>query len=59
MNIKDVKKEEIEEIYDFLQGLEDYGHIFHYPPENLDSPFEKIMEGIEEIQEMMKDSFEM
>ena len=46
-------------MYDFLEGLQDYGHIYHYPPEKLDEPFKKIMEGIEEIQRLMKDSFEM
>lgn len=59
MDIKIIKKEEISEIYDFLEGLRDYGHIYHYPPENLNTPFNKIMEGIKEVQQMMKDSVEM
>ena len=59
MDIKQIKKEQVTEIYDFLQTLQDYGHIYHYPPEKLDEPFQKIMQGIEEIQKLMKDSFEM
>ncbi len=59
MNIKKIKEEEVSEMYDFLEGLQDYGHIYHYPPEKLDEPFKKIMEGIEEIQQLMKDSFGM
>lgn len=59
MDIKEIKKIEIGEIYDFLQGLEDYGHIYHYPPEKLDEPFKKIMEGIDEIHKLMDDSWSM
>lgn len=59
MNIAEIKKYEIEEIYDFLEGLRDYGHIYHYAPENLDKPFQKILEGISEVQQMMNDSFEI
>ncbi|MFL0354792.1 hypothetical protein [Xanthomarina sp. GH4-25] len=59
MDIKEIKSTEVSEMYDFLQGLEDYGHIYHYPPEKLNKPFKKMMEGIEEIQQMMKDSFDM
>jgi hypothetical protein len=59
MDIKEIKKEEVSEMYDFLKGLQDYGHIYHYPPEKLDDPFKKIMEGIKEIQQLMEDSFDM
>ncbi len=59
MDIKEIKKEEISEIYDFLNLLQDYGHVYHYPPEKLDEPFKKIMEGIQEIQQLMDDSYEM
>lgn len=59
MDIKEIKNIEVGEIYDFLEGLQDYGHIYHYSPEKLDEPFKKIMEGIKEIQKLMKDSFEM
>jgi molecular chaperone GrpE (heat shock protein) len=59
MDIKEIKKQDVSEIYDFLEVLQDYGHIYHYPPEKLDDPFKKIMEGMQEIQQLMKDSFEM
>ena len=59
MDIKEIKSTEVSDMYDFLQGLEDYGHIYHYPPEKLDEPFKKIMERIEEVQQLMNDSFEM
>ena len=59
MDIKEIKKYEISEIYDFLEGLQEYGHIYHYLPERLDEPFNKILEGIEEVHRLMKDSFEM
>jgi hypothetical protein len=59
MDIKEIKKLEIGEIYDFLEGLQEYGHIYHYPPERLDKPFSKIIEGIHEVQQLMKDSFEI
>ena len=58
-DIKELKKQEVEEILAFWQGLQDYGHIYHYPAEKLNAPFKKIMDGIDEIQELMKDSNEM
>ena len=59
MDIGKVKKHEMDDIRDFVSGIEEYGHIFLLPVERLDEPFRKILEGIEEIQQMMKDSFEM
>ena len=59
MDIKEIKKQEVSEMYDFLEGLQDYGHIYHYTPEKLDEPFKKIIEGMQEIQQLMKYSFEM
>jgi hypothetical protein len=59
MDIKKIKEQEIKEISDFLEGLEEYGHVYHYPPEKLDEPFKKILEGIQEIHELMDDSYEM
>jgi len=58
-DIKEIKKYEMEEISDFLNKIEDYGHIFHMNPKLLDEPFKKIMEGIEEVEKMMDDSFDM
>jgi hypothetical protein len=59
MDIKEIKKYELMEIRDFLDGIEEYGHIYHYPPEKLDEPFRKILEGIAEVHKLMDDSFEM
>jgi hypothetical protein len=59
MNITEIKRDEFEEIQDFCESLREYGHIYHYPPEKLDEPFNKIMEGIKEIQRLMDDSWEM
>ncbi len=59
MDIKQIKQTEIQEIWDFLLGLEEYGHIYHYPPEKLNEPFKKILEGIEEVQKLMKESWSM
>lgn len=59
MDIKKLKSDEIQEIRDFLEDLEDYGHIYHFPPENLDEPFRKILEGIQEINNLMKASYEL
>jgi len=59
MDIKEIKKEGMSEIIDFYYFIEDYGHIYHYPPEKLDEPFRKILEGIEEVKKLMDDSYEM
>lgn len=42
-DIAQIKKYELEEIQDFLDGIEEYGHIYHFPPEKLDAPFANIM----------------
>jgi hypothetical protein len=39
----------MEEIIDFWQHIEEYGHIFYGDNQELEEPFKKIMEGIEEI----------
>jgi hypothetical protein len=48
-NIKDLRHAEMEEIIDFWQHIEEYGHIFYGDNQELEEPFKKIMEGIEEI----------
>lgn len=58
-DIKEIKAQEMSDIQDFCYSIEEYGHIYHYPADKLDEPFNKIMEGIHEIAELMKDSFEM
>lgn len=59
MDIKKIKEQELHDISNFLEVLEEYGHVYHFPPEKLDEPFNKILEGIQEIHELMKDSYEM
>ena len=59
MNIKDIKKYELQEILDFYYGIEEYGHVYHYPPERLDEPFKKILEGMAEVNKLMNDSWSM
>jgi hypothetical protein len=58
-DIKEIKKAEMQEIIDFYYCIEEYGHIFHLDPKLLDEPFKKILEGMEEINKMMKDSWSM
>jgi hypothetical protein len=59
MDIKEIKKQEMDEILDFYHGIEEYGHIFYLDPKLLDEPFKKILEGIKAIEDMMKESYEM
>lgn len=59
MDIKKIKEQEIHDISNFLEVLEEYGHVYHFPPEKLDEPFKKILEGIQEINELIDDSYEM
>lgn len=58
-DIKKLKYEEMQEIRDFCDGIDEYGHIFHLDPKVLDEPFKKILEGISEIQKFMDDSWSM
>ena len=37
MNIKDIKKEELEKILDFYNGINEYGYIYHFSLES-DNP---------------------
>jgi hypothetical protein len=48
-DIKNLRKEEMEEIIDFYYSIEEYGHIFYGDNTELEGPFKKIMEGMEEI----------
>lgn len=59
MDIKQIKNSEMQEIADFCQRIDEYGHIFHLDPTLLDEPFKKILEGIREIDNMIDDSFSM
>lgn len=57
MDIKDLKPHELQEIIDFYYRIEEFGHIFHLDPKLLDEPFNKILEGINEIDNLMNDSY--
>ena len=52
-NIKDIRKNEMQQIYDFLVHIEEYGHIFYSNNQDLEEPFKKITEGIEEIRKII------
>ena len=47
----------MQEIIDFYYFIEDYGHIFYDNPNILDKPFNKIIEGIEEIKEIIDNNY--
>ena len=57
--INEIKSIEIQEIKDFLENLEEYGHIFHLDPKLLDKPFNQILQAMSEIEDMMDESFSM
>lgn len=59
-DINHLKQIEISEIYNFLEFLEDYGHIFYKDKDNLellDKSFSKISEGIEIVKNLINDSY--
>lgn len=58
-DINQLKNNEMNEIIDFYNKIEEYGHIFHLDPELLDKPFNKILEGMKEIEDMMDESYGM
>lgn len=58
-DIKDIKKEEMSEIEDFCEHIREHGHVFHFDTKRLDAPFKQILGAIEEIKQMMEDSFDM
>ncbi len=57
MNIKDIKKIEMQEIIDFYYFIEDYGHIFYDEPNVLNEPFKKIIDGINEVRKIVDDNY--
>jgi hypothetical protein len=54
-HIKDLRKLEMDEIMDFYNHIEDYGHIFYGDNSELEPGFEKIKEGIEDIKKIIED----
>ncbi len=57
MDIFQYKKLEMEEIIDFYYHVEEYGHIYYDEPELLDKSFNKILEGIKEIKQLIENNF--
>lgn len=57
MNINEIKKEELFEIKDFINFIEEWGHIFYDDPKTLDEPFNKILGGINEIRQIIDDNY--
>jgi hypothetical protein len=57
--IKDLKKNEMQEVIDFYHFIEDYGHIFYDDPKVLDEPFKQILDGIEKIKQIVSDNYEV
>jgi hypothetical protein len=51
-DIKDLRKNEMEEIIDFWNRIQEYGHIFYGDNQELEEPFKKIIEGIEEVRKI-------
>jgi hypothetical protein len=52
MNIKDIRKSEMEQIIDFWNHIQEYGHIFYGDNKELEEPFKKILQGIEEVRKI-------
>jgi hypothetical protein len=52
MNIKYIRKSEMEQIIDFWNHIQEYGHIFYGDNQELEEPFKKIIEGIEEVRKI-------
>ena len=57
-DIKEIKKEELQEIIDFYYSIEEYGHIFYDDKSILDAPFKKIIDGINEIRKIIDDNYD-
>ena len=51
-DIKDLRKNEMEEIIDFWNNIQEYGHIFYGDNQELEESFKKIIEGIEEVRKI-------
>lgn len=56
-HIKELRKTEMQEIIDFYYHIEEYGHIFYGDNSELNPGFEKIIQGIEEIEKIIDDYY--
>ncbi len=57
--IKELKKNEMQEVIDFYYFIEDYGHIFYDDQKVLDEPFKQILDGIEKIRQIVSNNYEI
>lgn len=57
MTIQEIKSKEMSEILDFYEFIQEYGHIFYGTEEELDKPFKKILEGIEEVRNIVNEYY--
>jgi hypothetical protein len=57
--IKELKKNEMQDIIDFYHFIEDYGHIFYDDPKVLDEPFKQILDGIEKVKQIVNENYEV
>ena len=53
-NINQLRKEEMEQVIDFYYHIEEYGHIFYGDNSELEEPFKKITEGIEQVKAIIE-----
>ena len=53
-DINQLRKEEMEEIIDFYNFIAEFGHIFYGDNSELEEPFKKITEGIEQVKEIIE-----
>jgi len=56
--IKHLKEKEMQEVIDFYYFIDDYGHIFYDDPKILEEPFKKIIEGIEQVKNIINDNYD-
>ena len=56
-NINQIRKEEMEQVIDFYYHIEEYGHIFYGDNSELEEPFKKITEGIEQVREIVENYY--
>ena len=58
-DINEIKRDEMTEIIDFYYFISEFGYIFYDKPYVLDEPFRKILEGINEVREIVDNNYGM
>ena len=56
-HIKQLRKGEMEEIINFYHFIKEYGHIFYGDNSELEEPFKKITDGIEQVRAIVEDYY--